>query len=90
MYFEMVSKIISLATFNSWLFLLKQNCIKNVDESVLLIIRIMDPILTLGLFAFVCVILIMFSVGFIFHCVMATLECVPVSVFSPPTEQDRT
>ena len=46
----------------------------------------MDPILTLGLFAFVCAILIMFSVGFIFHCVMATLECVPVSVFSPPTE----
>ena len=48
----------------------------------------MDPILTLGLFAFVCVILIMFSVGFIFHCVMAILECMDntVSVFSPPTE----
>ena len=53
---------------------------------VLLIIKIMDPILTLGLFAFLCGILFLFSVGFIFHCMVATLECMDktVSVFSPP------
>ena len=53
---------------------------------VLLIIKIMDPILTLGLFAFLCGILFLFSVGFIFHCMVATLECLDktVSVFSPP------
>ena len=53
---------------------------------VLLIIKIMDPILTLGLFAFWCGILFLFSVGFIFHCMVATLECMDktVSVFSPP------
>ena len=73
-------------TFEVQIYIHNYNCF----ISVLQIIRIMDPILTLGLFAFVCAILIMFSVGFIFHCVMATLECVPVSVFSPPTEQDRT
>ena len=49
----------------------------------------MDPILTLGLFTLLCGILIMLSIGFIFHCVMAIFECMDktVSVFSPLKEQ---
>ena len=40
----------------------------------------MDPILTLGLFAFLCGILFLFSVGFVLYCMMATLECMDKTV----------
>ena len=52
----------------------------------------MDPILTLGLIAFVFGGLFLIIVGFLYHCLLSILECIDNAVtrFEPPKSDPST
>ena len=50
----------------------------------------MDPILTLGLFSIVGSVLFLFILSLIFHCLVAIIECIGNTVFSPPKSHSPT
>ena len=50
----------------------------------------MDPILTLGLFSIVGGGLFLFILSLIFHCLVAIIECIGNTVFSPPKSHSPT
>jgi hypothetical protein len=50
----------------------------------------MDPILTLGLISIVGGGLFLIILSFIYHCLLAILECIGNTVFSPPKSRSPT